>query len=150
MLLLAALLLAQTAPAPAACTGAVDASLPAPFAGWTAPGTNLAPGQAAVLESRDDPAFTASIPGAKPGRVASTDFTIARSGVYSIALDQKAWIDVLPAGGGAALKSVSHREGDPCWSIRKIVRFQLEAGSYRLALTGMTQPRAKVMLVPGE
>ena len=133
MLFLAALLLAQTAP----CTTAIDAALPAAYAGWTAPGAVLAPGKAVAFKVE--------------GGTATTTFHIATAGIYGIALDQKGWIDVYPGtSGGEAFKSVSHREGDPCWSIRKIVRFELAPGDYRLSLTKLAQPGARAMLVAGE
>lgn len=133
MLILAALLLAQTAP----CTTAIDASLPAAYAGWTKPGDSFEPGKAVELHVSDG--------------ATTIGFRIARSGVYGIALDQKGWIEVLPGAiGGEPLKSVSHREGDPCWSIRKIVRFQLEPGLYRLTFSRLAQPSAKAMLIAGE
>lgn len=133
MLFAAALLLVQTAPACAA----MDANLPAPLSGWTAPGATLAPGKAATLKAE--------------GGTATTTIHIANAGVYAIALDQKGWIDVYPgASGGEALKTVSHREGDPCWSIRKIVRFQLAPGEYRLSITKLAQPSARAMLIAGD
>jgi hypothetical protein len=133
MLFLAALLLAQTAP----CTTAIDASLPAAYAGWTSPGQALVPGKAVALKA--------------DGGTATVTFHIATAGIYGIALDQKGWIDVYPgASGGEALKPASHREGDPCWSIRKIVRFELAPGDYRLSLTKLAQPAARAMLIAGE
>ncbi|MEI9927146.1 MAG: hypothetical protein WDN44_04770 [Sphingomonas sp.] len=145
-MLLAALLLAQAATAP--CTGTIDAALPVPLAGWTAPGSTVVLGKAALLDTAD-PA-TLPIPAGSKPRAASVLFTVPQAGVYGIALDQKGWIDVVPATGGDALKSVSHREGDPCWSIRKLVRFQLDAGAYRLTLTGLSGPKAKAMIEQGE
>ncbi len=134
MLFLAALLLAQTAPAPCA---AIDANLPAAYAGWTSPGTALAPGKAVAFKAESG--------------AATATFHIATAGIYGVALDQKGWIDVYTGtSGGEALKSVSHREGDPCWSIRKIVRFQLAPGDYRLSITKLPQPGARAMLIAGE
>ena len=133
MLFLAALLLAQTAP----CTTAIDANLPAAYAGWTAPGDSFEPGKAVELQAG--------------GGATTIGFRVAKGGIYGVALDQKGWIDVLPgAVGGEPLKSVSHREGDPCWSIRKIVRFHLEPGLYRLTLSKLAQPSVKAMLIAGE
>ena len=160
MLLFAALLLTQTAPAaPPATTQATqatqckatDASLPAPLLGWTAPGDELTPDKAVTLDTVDAATLKGVPAGAKPGKAAMISFKIAAAGTYGIALDQPGWIDVLPgASGGAALSSVAHGHGPECSTIRKIVRFKLDAGSYRLYLTGLAQPKAKVMLVVGE
>ena len=49
--------------------------------------------------------------------------------------------------GGEALKSVLHGHGPQCSTIRKIVRFDLQPGTYRLYLTGLDKPAAKTMLV---
>lgn len=135
MLFLAALLLAQTAPE-IKCN-VLDLTLPAAYAGWTAPGGPKAPGKLWAFKAE--------------GGSATVTFHIATAGVYGIALDQKGWIDVYPGtSGGEALKSVSHREGDSCWSIRKIVRFQLAPGDYRLSLTKLGGSGAKAMLIAGE
>ena len=49
--------------------------------------------------------------------------------------------------GGEPLKSVAHGHGPACSTIRKIVRFDLKPGAYRLYLTGLDKPDATVMLV---
>lgn len=152
MLLFAALLLAQTAPAAqtTACK-APDASLPAALTGWTAPGDELTPGKAVSLDTVDAATLKGVPAGAKPGKAASIAFKVSAAGVYGIALDQPGWIDVLPgAAGGTALTSVKHGHGPECSTIRKIVRFKLDPGAYRLYVTGLAQPKAKVMLVTGE
>ena len=75
-------------------------------------------------------------------------FRIDTAGRYGIALDQRGWIDVVSgAAGGEALKSTVHGHGPDCLSIRKIVRFDLKPGVYRLFITGLATPSAKVMLV---
>ena len=152
MLLFAALLLAQTAPAAqtTACK-APDASLPVALTGWTAPGDEFTPGKAVSLDTVDAATLKGAPAGAKPGKAASIAFKIATAGTYGVALDQPGWIDVLPgAAGGAALTSVKHGHGPECSTIRKIVRFKLDPGAYRLYVTGLAQPKAKVMLVAGE
>jgi len=158
-LLFAALLLTQTAPAAPPSTAqatqatqckATDASLPAPLLGWTAPGDELTPDKAVTLDTVDSATLKGVPAGAKPGKAAMISFKIATAGTYGIALDQPGWIDVLPgAAGGSALTSVAHGHGPECSTIRKIVRFKLEPGSYRLYLTGLAQPKAKAMLVVG-
>lgn len=131
MLIAAALLLAaQTAPAPV-CT-AMDVNLPAPLSGWTMTHAGLMLGHAGTLAAR--------------AGGAATDFTIATAGTYGIALDQGGWIDVAPKGG-KPLTSVKHGHGPDCSTIKKIVRFDLQPGTYTLTLAKLTAPTAKVMLV---
>jgi hypothetical protein len=150
-MLLAALFLLQTAPVTqtTACK-ATDASLPAALTGWTAPGDELVPGKAVELDGVDAMTLEGLPPGSKPGKAAMVKFTVGVAGTYGIALDQPGWIDVLPgAKGGDALKSTAHGHGPECTTIRKIVRFALQPGSYRVYLSGLGQAKAKLMLVTG-
>jgi hypothetical protein len=157
MMLFAALLLAQTAPATTAQATAAtqckapDASLPTPLLGWTAPGDELTPDKAVSLDTVDASTLKGLPAGTKPGKAATIGFKVTTTGTYGIALDQAGWIDVLPGtAGGTALASVAHGHGPDCSTIKKIVRFKLDPGAYRLYLTGLTQAKAKVMLVVGE
>ncbi|MDF7776736.1 hypothetical protein P1X14_15875 [Sphingomonas sp. AOB5] len=146
MLLAALLLLAQDAP----CT-ATDANLPAPLAGWIAPGASFAVGKPVVMKAVDASAIPGLPAGSKPGGAAMIGFRVETAGSYGIALDQGGWIDVIPgAVGGEPLKSVKHGHGPACSTIRKIVRFDLQPGMYRLTLTGLTKPEVRVMLVAPE
>lgn len=122
MLFAAALLLAQTVPQCAA----IDA-------GWAQSGDSLAPGHSFTIDVANGSA--------------RNDFRIETAGIYGIALDQAGWIDVSPAGASAPLKSVKHAHESNCSIIKKIVRFELKPGDYRLDLTNLKQARAKVMLV---
>jgi len=155
MLLAAALLLAQAAPAaPAAQTTqckATDASLPTGLLGWLTPGDAFVPGKAVALDTIDGAALKGLPVGSKPGKAAMIGFRIAGAGIYGVALDQGGWVDVLPgAEGGTALASVRHGHGPECSTIRKIVRFRLEPGIYRLYVSGLAGARVKAMLVAGE
>ena len=154
MLFAAALLLVQTAPAPAVQTTAckaTDASLPTGLLGWVKPGDAFTPGKAVELDTIDAAALKGLPAGSKPGKAATIGFRIETAGVYGIALDQGGWIDVLPgAEGGAALTSVKHGHGPECSTIRKIVRFQLTPGLYRLYVSGLPGAKVKAMLVAGE
>lgn len=148
-MLVLALLLAQTVPAQAttACK-APDASLPTALAGWSTPGDELVTGKAVSLATVDAATLKGLPKGARPGRAAMIAFRIAKAGTYGIALDQPGWIDVLPgAEGGAALPSVAHGHGPDCSTIRKIVRFELAPGTYRVFASGLARAKAKVMLV---
>ncbi|MDG2534780.1 hypothetical protein P6144_14045 [Sphingomonas sp. HITSZ_GF] len=154
MLFAAALLLLQTAPAPAAQTTAckaTDASLPTGLLGWVKPGDEFVPGKAVELETIDGAALKGLPAGSKPGRAAMIGFKVESAGVYGVALDQGGWIDVLSGvEGGAALTSVKHGHGPECSTIRKIVRFDLKPGVYRLYVSGLSTPKVKAMLVSGE
>jgi len=178
MFLATALLLLQTAPAPA-CT-AMDAALPASLAAWATSGhgdpgdltrpvvlKSLQPEEQARLDAKKpDHAMTPEdlvaavrnpMPAAATGGMTRIPFRIEKAGRYGIALDQGGWIDVAPLEGspasavaGKPLESVQHGHGPDCSTIRKIVRFDLKPGLYRLSLTKLTKPQAKVMLVTGE
>lgn len=141
---LAAVLLLQAAPQ---CT-VTDAALPDNLAGWIAPANGLGVNQAVTLDAGDVAKLPGVPAGAKPGGAAMIGFRIETAGRYGIALDQRGWIDVVPGvSGGEALKSTQHGHGPDCSSIRKIVRYDLQPGVYRLYVTGLKKPSAKVMLV---
>lgn len=145
-MIIAALLLAQASAAPCPT---IDAQLPPALAGWTSPTTALTPGEAITLEPVDKALVLLrdiKLPD-KPGKIALTSFTITKAGIYGLALDQRAWIDVYPATGADPLVSVAHGHGPDCSSIRKIVRFTLKPGRYRALVSGIEKPAAKLMLV---
>ncbi len=146
-MLIPALLLLQAA---ASCP-ATDAALPASLSGWTTQADAFGGNQAVTLEAGN----VAKLPGvpaaAKPGGAVMIGFRIETAGRYGIALDQRGWIDVVPGvSGGEALKSTVHGHGPDCSSIRKIVRFDLQPGIYRLYVTGLATPTVKAMLVAPE
>lgn len=149
-MLFAALLLLQASPAAPRCA-ATDAALPATLSGWAAPATEFGVNKAVMLQA-GDAAKLAGVPaGAKPGGAVMIGFRVEKAGRYGVALDQRGWIDVVPgAVGGEALKSAAHGHGPQCSTIRKIVRFDLQPGLYRLYLTGLDKPAAKTMLVAPE
>ena len=146
MLFTAALLLLQTTPAPA-CV-AIDATLPANLSGWIAPATGFGINQAVTLDAGDVAKLPDVPAGAKPGGAVMIGFRIETAGRYGVALDQRGWIDVVPGmSGSQALQSTMHGHGPGCSSIRKIVRYDLQPGLYRLYITGLSSPAVKVMLV---
>ncbi|MHA6718943.1 hypothetical protein ACX40Y_05775 [Sphingomonas sp. RS6] len=147
-MLILALLLAQTDPAQTTACKATDASLPAAMAGWSSPGDALTIGRAVALDTVDGASLKGIPAGAKPGRAATIEFEIERAGTYGIALDQRGWIDVLPGTArGEPLSSVAHGHGPDCSTIRKVVRFRLEPGRYRVFVTRLAQAKAKLMLI---
>ncbi len=146
-MLIPALLLLQAA----TTCAATDAALPASLSGWTAHADGFGVNQAVTLDAGDVAKLSGAPAGAKPGGAAMIGFRIETAGRYGVALDQRGWIDVVPGvAGGEALKSSVHGHGPDCSSIRKIVRFDLQPGIYRLYITGLNQPRAKTMLVAPE
>lgn len=144
MPLYAALLLAQAVQ----CTA--PAVLPAALAGWNTPGEAFGPGKAVTLKTAS--AREAGLPAdSKPGNAVQIGFRVTRMGSYGIALDQPGWIDVLPGtSNGEPLEPVEHGHGADCSGIHKIVRFDLSPGVYRLRVSGLAKPEARVMLVEGK
>lgn len=146
-MLFAALLLLQAAPAAGECA-ATDTRLAANLSGWAAPATALGVNQAVTLDVGDVAKLSGVPAGAKPGGAVMIGFRVETAGSYGVALDQRGWIDVVPGvAGGEALKSSVHGHGPKCSTIRKIVRFDLKPGVYRLYVTGLEKPSARVMLV---
>ncbi|WP_447726904.1 hypothetical protein [Sphingomonas koreensis] len=122
--------------------------MPANLSGWTAPAAVFGVNKAVTLQA-GDVAKLAGVPaGTKSGGAVTIGFKVEKAGRYGVALDQRGWIDVMPdVAGGEALKSVVHGHGPQCSTIRKIVRFDLQPGAYRLYLTGLDKSAAKAMLV---
>ena len=148
-LLLAPLSVVQAVPQQQ-CT-AMDANLPAPLSAWATPGHGL-PGDLAkpiVLASRPKSEIDGLPADAKEGGATALPITIAKPGAYGVAIDQGAWIDVVPEGA-APLASVKHGHGPECSTIRKIVRFDLKPGDYTIYISGLTSVNVKVFLVTGE
>ncbi len=139
------LLMVQAAPS----CGVPDAALPPSFSGWTRPAGSLAPGKAIVLTSIDPATVRLAdmATPSRPGRIALTKFSVRRAGTYGVALDQRAWIDVFPAKGPQPLASIGHGHGPACSTIRKIVRFKLAPGDYRVLVSGIAADRVKLSLV---
>ncbi|MGK6353619.1 hypothetical protein ACMGDH_00160 [Sphingomonas sp. DT-207] len=77
---------------------------------------------------------------------ASTSVRIRKAGTYGIAIDQAGWVDVTP-GRGKPIKSVADGRGPTCSTIRKIVRYRLQPGTYRIAVSRLKGNRARMMLV---
>ncbi len=130
-MLIPALLLLQAATSCAA----TDVALPASLSGWTTQADGFGVNRAVTLAAGDVAKLPDVPAGPKPGGAVMIGFRIETAGRYGIALDQHGWIDVVPGvAGGEALKSSVHGHGPDCSSIRKIVRFDLQPGIYRLYL----------------
>jgi hypothetical protein len=124
--------LALTIAVPQKCR-TYDTRLPAALAGWTRSGRALDTGSAVTLNAGRD------------GAVAST-VRIRKAGTFGIALSEPGWIDVAPMGG-KPLASAAHGHGPDCSTIRKIVRYKLRPGTYRVSVNKLKATRARLMLV---
>ncbi len=71
---------------------------------------------------------------------------IATASIYSVALDQKAWIDITK--DGQSLRSVAHQDGAPCSGVKKVVDFQLDPGLYGIQLAGVSVTTATLEVAP--
>lgn len=112
-----------------------DTALPRPLAGWTRLGRSFDTGHAVTLAGR--------------GGAATTSVRIRKGGVFGVALDQDGWVDLYRAGG-KALAMASESRGPACSTIRKIVRYRLRPGTYRVEVRRLKAARVKLMLVAGE
>lgn len=149
-MILAALLLAQAAAAAPACP-AKPAPLPASLAGWRATGEGLATMKAVTVPTMDPATVRLADvpPPSQPGRMALQTFRVKAAGTYGIALGAKGWIDLYRVGNRTPLVSTKHGHGPDCSGIRKIVRFALTPGEYRVVVGGLEGQNVRMMLVRG-
>ncbi len=148
-MILAALLLAQATAAPA-CP-AKPAALPANLAGWRGSATDVAAMKAVTVPTMDPATVRladVALP-KQPGRMALATVRVKTAGTYGIALGSKGWIDLYRVGNRTPLVSTKHGHGPDCSGIRKIVRFALTSGEYRIVVGGLEGASAKLMLVKG-
>jgi len=136
-LLIAAATTSANAAEPAAAACAAPADLRStPLAAWTqADGDAASPlgvGRPVTLTPQD-------------GAVSQT-LLIAEAGRYGVAGDGKVWIDVA-AADSKPLVSVDHGHGPSCSGIRKIVWFDLAAGTYQLALSKAANASVRLLVV---
>ena len=109
-----------------------DTTLPRPLSGWTRAGRGLDTGHAVTL--------------ARAGDSIRTTMRIRKAGTFGVALSEPGWIDVQPVRG-KPLASVAHGHGPQCSTIRKIVRYKLQPGTYRVTVNKLKATRARLMLV---
>ncbi|OJY67970.1 MAG: homogentisate 1,2-dioxygenase [Sphingobium sp. 66-54] len=165
-LLLLSLALAAAAPAGTAATAApacpaTPAPLPAALAPWTEPASLTAAMNAAGLEAATLPlgaakdlalsrtpqvryAVRPERPGGSVSHGGMARFVVVQAGVYRVAMDSAAWIDVV--ADGKSLESVKHGHGPDCSGIRKMVDFQLAPGAYVLQVVGNGTPGVRVLV----
>ena len=135
--------------------------LPEALAGWADPravraantgesasAVELIIGQAFDLELYPTPQVTYAIRPARPGGSVSSgglaSFRIETAGVYRVAIDSAAWLDVVH--DGKTLESVNHGRGPDCTGIRKMVDFKLEPGIHTLQIVGNGTPKLRAMV----
>ena len=152
---------AQEAPAASTSCAAMDKTLPADLAAWTAQTPLAAATSAATLgKARLIPgrAVAADLPRTsdvhfvtqpeKPGGTVSHggmfELQVDKAGTYVIALGSGAWIDVLK--DGKALVSTAHARGPDCSTLRKMVDFPLEPGRYVLQVSANADARLPILL----
>lgn len=138
---LAALFLLQAAAAP--CT--TVAPPPPELRGWAQPraidvGADavLSPGVAVRAKLVPQSTLRFAVKPEKPGDAASHGgifrFVTTQPGRYRVALSSGAWIDVVD--GGRSVASVGHGHGPACSGIRKMVDFDLPAGTHIVQIAG--------------
>ena len=147
-----ALLLAQAAVPPAApqpVCPTTPARLPAELSGWARSGETLESLRAVTVPTMDPATVRlADMPPPQQfGRMALTTVRITKHGTYGIALGAKGWIDLYRVGDRTPLTSVKHGHGPDCSGIRKIVRYTLTPGNYRVVVGGLEAKTAKLLLV---
>ena len=147
----------------------VDGGLPTRLSAWATPGHGT-PGDLSkpiVLMSRDPEALakegiqSEAVASESPlewverlrreepaqtGGAASIGIMIERAGVYGVALDQRAEVQV-SGTGTTAFSPASIVDGPACSSIVKVAHFRLKPGLYMLELSDLEKPSVKVMLV---
>lgn len=131
-MILAAFLLAAALPQQTPCR-THDTQLPRNLAGWTRAAAGLDTGHATLL------------PAGRDHRV-ETQVTIRRAGLFGVAVDSDAWVDLYRARG-KALAMASETRGPRCSTIRKIIRYRLRPGTYRVTVEKIPGARTRLMLV---
>lgn len=139
---LAPILLLQAASAD--CTAIVPP--PPALAAWRVPRNRPAVGVRFDLAGARAVAGLTAEERARGGKAMILEITVEHAGRYAVALSDAAWIDL--ARDGIALKPLSFGHGPACTGIRKIVRFELPAGRYKLRLSGIVAPMIGVLVAP--
>ena len=140
---------------------AQDTALPAEYAGWASkadlvsadkaadlPKATLAVGKAvtATLHPTREVAYATQPekPGGSVAKGGMFGLKIDKAGTYTVALGSGPWIDVLQ--GGKPLESTAHGHGPDCSSIRKMVAFNLQPGSYVVQISANADPTLAIMV----
>jgi hypothetical protein len=152
---------AQEMPPAKANCAAMDQSLPADLAVWTAQTplaaaanpaglakAALTPGKAIAADLPQTSAVTFVTQPERPGGSVSHggmfELRIDKAGTYVIGLGSGAWIDVLK--DGKVLTSTAHSPGPACSTLRKMVDFPLQPGRYVLQISANADARLPILL----
>ncbi|MFT4075979.1 MAG: hypothetical protein QM647_10665 [Asticcacaulis sp.] len=152
---------AQAVSAPAAaCTTPSDSNLPPAWSGWISPETLAAAGDPAkspdvsVSHAYDLTLLSVAqvmypVAADKAPMVNSfgglLSLKVTETGTYTVALDDKAWVDVVR--DGKIVKSVSHNQGPACTTVHKAVDFTLEPGVYAIQLSNAPSASLKLLII---
>lgn len=137
------------------------AALPAELASWATPGAlaaatdgatasaaGLVLGQAVDLALAPTPSVKYVLRPERPGGSVShgglAAFRIEKAGIYRVAIDSAAWLDVV--SDGKSLESVNHGHGPDCSTVHKMVDFNLSPGAYVLQIVGNGAPKIRVLV----
>ncbi|MEZ5937271.1 MAG: hypothetical protein R3C52_03530 [Hyphomonadaceae bacterium] len=71
--------------------------------------------------------------------------TVEVAGTYAVALDSKAWIDMLE--GGNVVASAAHSHGPECTTIRKVVSFELQPGPHVIQIAASANAEMAIMVL---
>lgn len=114
----------------------------------TAAGAGLVIGQATDLALAPTPSVKYALRPERPGGSVSSGgiaaFQVEKAGLYRVAIDSAAWLDVV--SDGKSLVSVNHGHGPDCSTVRKMVDFKLDPGVYLLQVVGNGTPRIRVLV----
>jgi hypothetical protein len=98
------------------------------------------PGQTMMVQLGDAAGAHFEMPLNKPAAAGDKGgwfgLSVRTAGTYRIALQHKAWIDLVR--DGKAMPSAAHAHGAPCSGIAKMVDFVLVPGSYTIQLSDTT------------
>lgn len=152
-----AILLASASAAQAAAPTCPAAAEPVPvhLSAWTAPAAEgpgwVEMGRADRWTLEANPTFHRP-PERAPAagsRGIAIPLLIRESGTYAVAIDQRAWIDVVTDSGNRMV-STTHGHGPACSGITKIVRFDLEPGDYVVQISGTPAESVRLLVVQEE
>lgn len=158
--LLPAVALAQDNPPPPTCSTAMNTALPPLWQAWTttvpvtgatkaADQPEIAVGKAYAATLQPNAQMSYAVPLGKPAKDGSFGglfmLTVDKAGVYSIGLDQAAWIDLVK--DEHSLESAAHGHGPDCSTIHKYVDFKLDPGHYTIQISAADKSALTVEVV---
>jgi hypothetical protein len=150
---------AQEAAGPA-CAAPSDANLSAAWSAWTSPeavqaatdaakSPDVMPGHAYALSLSPVTQVVYPVAADKPPMAGTfgglLSLKITAAGTYSVALNDKAWIDIVK--DGTFVRSVAHDHGPACTTVRKAVDFTLEPGLYAIQIASAPTADLKLAII---